>query len=1257
VTKIFKNRYKVASLLGEGGMGTVYLVHDLVESDRPLALKLLKGSRDHLMHFKHEFKMLSNLEHPNLLQVFDFGLLKDEDAFFYTCELIKGEDFFQATSSLNFTVLTELTEQILKALSYVHSHGFIHHDIKPDNIIVEQSLNGQLSGFTKPRLKIMDFGLSSAERRDRGGPVKGTIHYLAPEVVREQPCDRRVDLYSLGVTLYYIVTRRLPFEGESALEVMKKHLRELPEPPSTINAIVPEAWSQFILRLLEKNPADRYVDAYEARADLASLLGHKAIPKAGREAFGALLAGRFVGRQSLMSELRDFLPSGADRPGHIIATLSGPPGIGKSRLIHEVKIHAQFHDVPFLHAACQQGGEAGIRCFERIVREALTLNSSADTQRLMRQYKNSFRALFPGLLGESQNFSSARRMQPESPQKHLDQVARCLIEIAETTPFLIALEDLQWIDETSLGLLCALIRNMTAVFNSKALPQVLLTHRAEETRGSDKVYELLSKFSQYKALEVPFLTIEDSTALIASMLALKTPPEDLGQRLHQATQGSPFFIEETIKDLLEEGFLVIGEGLAADYELSQLPINTKISEVIGDRLSRIPETPRRVVEALAIHGASTGLRLLTATTCLPPEEVLSGLQHLRQRGMLRESLSDQKLTDYSLLHRQIGDTILRSLSAKRLKALHAMAGMALEECYPAALERIIYLDPLARHFDAAGLARKAFFYTHKAGEQAISQHRNEEAVQHLRRALELLRDGAGSLGDARRGEAALLSPLGLVLSLIGRFGEAARVFRDLVELGPGSTGLMAHLRGLRLLAMVELKRGDFEAAVRTLRRALGLATVETSREKGRALVTMARIALWRGDYLSASAWAEEALSITEGRETLKDRQSGRKILALAEYCLGRFSRAKLHIRHSLTLFFQRSPMDHDPIEKELQSTISVTPEEALRDLAGDNPMVTPFGDGFGMVVTFTEMGIYLNMRGDLDSCLRHCEESRHVYERLGDRQRLATTLNNAGVYYKLRGEARQALDRLKRSLSINDGIDDSHGAGICLINLALLRLSLGDFEGAKRHSERVLKLAHDYGISWLKGHAYRSLGRVYLLQGELILADRQLQRAEGVFRMLRHARNLSDVLLDRGELAVKAEKIERARFQKSQLKNTGLEFYGPDQKCRISLLEGQIEILMGHSQEAVQHFEEALEHSKMSKVLELELQAHNQLGSLHKSLNALWLAQSHFEQAREIDAFISANLPEGLERFYSQHKGLSAFRQESREVQWQLDDD
>ncbi|MDF1662509.1 MAG: tetratricopeptide repeat protein, partial [Planctomycetota bacterium] len=1004
-------------------------------------------------------------------------------------------------------------------------------------------------------------------------------------------------------------------------------------------------------------PSDRYTDANDALLDFSRRLGEDEQAPGHHEVFGSLLAGRFVGRERLMEELRGLMPNSDDPGKASVLTLEGPPGIGKSRLVHEIKIHAQFRDVPFLHAGCNQEGEVGTRCFERITREALTLCQSGDAERLIKTYKSSFRALFPSLVGDTQNFSTQSRIQPESPQKHLDQVARCLIDIAETIPYVIAIEDIQWIDETSLGLLSALIRNMTASTEATVKPQLLLTHRMERKRDLTTVEALLTAYPHWKKLTVPFLNAQQCTDLIGSMLALKNPPTELGERIRGATLGNPFFIEETVKGLLEEGLLRMRLGLAEGLTLEELPVSSTLSEVIGDRLARIPETPRRVIETLAIHGAPTGLRLLSATCCLPPEEVLNGFQHLRQRGMLRETRSDNQLTEYSLLHRQIGDTVLRSLSPQQLKALHSMAGMALEECYPEALERIIYLEPLARHFDNAGLARKAFFYHHKAGEQAISQHRNEDAVQHLRRALELLRAGAGALRDERRGEAALLGPLGLVLSLIGRFADAVRVFKDLIELGAEATGLAIHLRGLRLLAMVELKRGEFEAAVKMLRRALGLATEETARERGRALVTMARIALWRGDYLSASALAQEALSIKDCGETLKDHQSGTKILALAEYNLGRFSRATRHVKKSLELFIQRSPKDHDPIEKELQSSMSITPEQALAELADNQAIATPFGDGFGMIISFTEMGLYLNIRGSIEACLEHCEESRHVYERLGDKQRLATTLNNAGVYYRLGGQAALSLERLERSLNIIAGIDDSHGEGVSLINLALLKLSLGDLDGAYRFAERVLKIAHDYGISWLKGHCYRTLGRIYMARGELEPSDRQLQRAEGVFRMLRHARNLSDVLIDRAELALMGEELDKAREQLKRLQETGIEFHGQDQRCRMLLLEGALEISQERPEDATRHFEDALDCARASKVMELEGQVHDRLGSLHRSLSALWLAQNHFEQAREIDEFIAQDLPPDLALCYAKHKGLNAFRQETREVQLQLDDD
>src|SRR5207244_2311864 len=134
--------------------------------------------------------------------------------------------------------------QVLRALSYIHSRGLVHYDVKPSNI---------LSTGEGParRLKLLDFGLVG-EKHAKLDAIRGTVRYIAPEVAKGGPVDERADLYSLGVTLYQVTTRQLPFEGESTLSVIKKHLDRAPERPMLLKKDLPPPLEAFILRLIEK---------------------------------------------------------------------------------------------------------------------------------------------------------------------------------------------------------------------------------------------------------------------------------------------------------------------------------------------------------------------------------------------------------------------------------------------------------------------------------------------------------------------------------------------------------------------------------------------------------------------------------------------------------------------------------------------------------------------------------------------------------------------------------------------------------------------------------------------------------------------------------------------------------------------------------------------------------------------------------------------------------------------------------------------
>ena len=1246
-SRVFGGRYEVVAKLGEGGMGEVWMVRDLADDRRPMAFKWLKGRREHLSWFKHEFQLLSRLSHPGLVRVFDFGFVREqgEARFYYTCELVEDAvDLMEATRGpggvSDTDALLDLVGQVLSALSYVHGRGLIHHDIKPQNILVARREDE--GGGRRSVVKLTDFGLSAKARAGTGGGVRGTIHYLAPELVREESVDRRADLYSLGVTLYQVLTGRLPFTATRAVDVLRAHLAEWPEAPSTVEPSIPEAWSKLVLRLLEKDPADRCSDAGQVWSELCRGLGRSDEERSFGAFTGSLLAGRFVGRRAALMRLRDSLPE-RDSGAHFLRIV-GPAGIGKTRLLRELKVYAQFHDRPFVMASCPPDGEAGIGALDRVLQllllQAVDGESGERMAALAEDELASLQVVFPGVVEALPGLRSLPVHGHEADRaEHLDRIARLVLRSSMVRPLTLVLDDLHWAGDLTRRFLGALARNIAA-YRGRRAPAltVILSGRSPEESGQEPIVKP-GPGCEVAALQLSSLSESETAELVASMIAVETPDPVIVRRIHEVTEGLPYFVEELVRAFLEEGVFCLHEGLAPGLRAERLEWPESLRAVLGERLSRMPEGPRAVTEALAIHGSPVSLEVLAATTCLPRSDVLSGLHHLKRREMVTESGGAG--LRYTLRHRRLGEAVLRTLGASRRKALHAMAGLALEETLPDPEQRRPWFETLARHFDRAALAKKAFLYYRHAARHAEKHHRLAEAAELLRRALELLRAGAGALDDPSAGEAPLLLTLGAILHRMGRSAEAVTRFRAVVELGEDTTGLEIQLQGLRQLAVAQLKRGDYEGASESLRRALGRAGRSHPEERSRALGTLAQLSLWRGDYLSACAVAREVLAHPAG---VRRRRHCRNILCVAESWLGQPRRAVEHLRASLALIREEGPSG-SPAEREVVLRAGVDVSELEQALERTEGPVAPQGDGYGLILNFSEVGIALDLLGRREAARRFADEAVRVYRRLGNRQLEAAALNNRGVYERLSGDLAGALASLEQALAITEGSDDPHGGGLALLNLSLLQLGLGELVEAERRARRVLELARDAGIPWLQGQAYRALGRILRLLDRDAEAEPALKRAEGAFRMLRNRRNLVAVLLDRAELELETDLLAATALLESA-RRLGVDASG-EEGLRLRVLSA----LCGPGGEDTRSagLEDAAYEAAGAGLVELERDLCFQLGEARERLGASWLASEAWERALTLDRRCGEGLAESVAASYGRHPGLARGRRRARE--------
>jgi eukaryotic-like serine/threonine-protein kinase len=293
INTLFDGRYRILRKLGSGGMANVYLAED-EELGRRVAIKILNdrhASDDSFVErFRREAKNAAGLSHPNIVSVYDRG--EAEGTYYIAMEYLEGrslKDRIVAEGPLPVSAAIEVVRQVLRAVGFAHRRGIVHRDIKPHNVLLAQDAPGD----GESRFKVTDFGISrtAASQMTEAGSIVGTAQYLSPEQARGAPVDQRSDIYSVGIVLYELLSGKLPFTGETPLEIAMKHLSEVPRPPSALRPEIPDDLDMIVLRALAKDPEDRFESAEEMERELARVAGGGGVTAETAEAATAVLSG------------------------------------------------------------------------------------------------------------------------------------------------------------------------------------------------------------------------------------------------------------------------------------------------------------------------------------------------------------------------------------------------------------------------------------------------------------------------------------------------------------------------------------------------------------------------------------------------------------------------------------------------------------------------------------------------------------------------------------------------------------------------------------------------------------------------------------------------------------------------------------------------------------------------------------------------------------------------------------------------------
>ena len=259
---IIAERYEIVGKIGTGGMADVYKAMDH-KLNRFVAVKVLKPEfredTTFIKKFRSEAQAAAGLTHPNIVNVFDVG--DDGGVYYIVMELIEGitlKEYISKKGKLSIKEATSIAIQVSMGLEAAHSHGIVHRDVKPQNIIIS----------TDGKVKVTDFGIARAASSNTiSSNVMGSVHYSSPEQVRGGYSDEKSDIYSLGITLYEMVTGRVPFDGDTTVAIAIKHLQEEMVPPSVYTPDLPYSLEQIILKCTQKSVDRRYSSMEDVIAD------------------------------------------------------------------------------------------------------------------------------------------------------------------------------------------------------------------------------------------------------------------------------------------------------------------------------------------------------------------------------------------------------------------------------------------------------------------------------------------------------------------------------------------------------------------------------------------------------------------------------------------------------------------------------------------------------------------------------------------------------------------------------------------------------------------------------------------------------------------------------------------------------------------------------------------------------------------------------------------------------------------------------
>ncbi len=763
-----------------------------------------------------------------------------------------------------------------------------------------------------------------------------------------------------------------------------------------------------------------------------------------------------------------------------VVFLYGEAGIGKTRLTRELGAYARLRGMQVLYGRCpalfKMDGVPPYILWSEVIKDYLHSCTPEQLYKVIGLYPGELFKLVPEIKQKLRVFSESLPISPESGRDRLfEAVSQFVTNISGEAPLLVILDDLQWTDQTSLLLLHYLARG---VYREPLL--LLGAYRDTDIDEKHPLTPVLTELNRERLVQsaqLKRMSFDDTSEMIKRILEQDDVSREFCELIYEKTRGNPFFAEEVIRSLEEEGVIYREENKSVIKDISKIEFPKTVKSVIKARIGRLDDECQNVLTLASFIGNDFTVEAMCAVTGIEKSKLLELLDKMFKTGLIKERvIRGEGICSFADI--LVRDVVYEEISPLRRKELHGVVGCALEKVYSAKIDE--HFGELAYHFLETGDKEKALDYFLKAGEKAQKVYANAEAASYFQSALKLLEEKEGETRERAR----VLERLGDIKKLVGEYDACMKYWNEALSLNKQWDEKETAARLHRKMAnALWSSRGDTEKAKAHHEEALRILIKESeSVELASLYEDMARL-YWRTeDMAKARSWAEKALELAKRLNAYEVIADSCTVLASVFVVAG--GEIQKAIKCSETAL--RIALDNGYMDAALRAYITLAANQPAEEAERSFQL---FEKGFELAkkvgairhlswigTNLADMYFYM---GDMNKAVLLAEESVALDKKAGNMINLCYSMNELGFFHGILGEPDKSEQYHKEALNLSREAKDTQQLINSYMCLGWLYAGKSEYVKAREQIEKAIEISEKAGAKYYQALIY-ALGAIQI---------------------------------------------------------------------------------------------------------------------------------------------------------------------------------